>query len=424
MIGREASTLFGQYASLTQAALDDSEALANELATAIAEVEAEHVALCATLSKVYLPELTEAALDAAEKATGFRGFTGRKPLIAMGREEAKLRTRLTQLEADERYIKREHLTGPQGTWTRELAEAKDLLEPWDQDCQRFEVLEGFQELIDIGYDTPAFEERWWQPDYWRHWAAGDRICSALELGDFGDDVLPAYKTAREPRDKWRVEVARIQGNITGVHDHVRMRDEVAYRLENLVSIYLSEAQDLLAKHLLRADEQLLATWAGDNRGLTVHLKRLSGLAAKREMLGEMHQKWLVPTVATMQQNLQKFTLKSAKLARPKKWGIDVPIPAGVEEKLAAQVVRRQKLRDSVRRIRRFDRYERFDLAQPPETWWLHFNDGRRPGVFTPSLRGWYDSRPNVVIIADPSWDPPRPDPIESVGTLADAGDIS
>lgn len=424
MLGIEAASEFSRYASLAEDELSDIGTLTGEIGSAVTTMEQERTALTTTLAQVYLPELTEAAFAEAERRTGFRGFTTRRPLEALAREEKKLQTAIAKLEADERWAKRESLTGPYGSLTRSLAEAKDLLEPWEREAERFEHLEGFLELVELRYDTPGFEERWWQPSYWRHWAAGDRICAALGLDDFGDDVLPAYEAARDPRDKWRAEVARIQQSIAAVHEHIRKHDQSAWRLANLSSIYLEECQKVLATHLARADMPLLASWAGDDRGVLVHLKRLSGLSAKIDMLNEMETAWLVPSREALVGARQKYAAKAQKLARPKKAHLQVTMPEQVEQKLVAQRARRDKARATVHRIVHYTDYDRFDLAQPPEMWWLLMNDNRPPGLFTPRLRGWYERNPGVVVVNDPRWEDPRGDALAATQVLGAVGDIS
>lgn len=424
MLGRDAAHQFQRYAILASEELDDTNALEAELKAAIEAVRAERRALAVTLAEVYLPALSEEALVEAERRTGYRGFTSRRPLDALAKEEKKLQARVVGLEADERWTRREQLVGPLGSHTRALAEAKDLLDPWERDCRTFEDLPSFLELVEIGYDTPTFEERWWQPQYWRHWAAGDNVCAALGLDDFGDDVLPAYDAARGPRDKWRAEVARIERDIAGVHAHVQEHDRVAWRLANLADIYLEEARNVLAAHLERADVPLLASWAGDDRGILVHLKRLSGLGAKVDMLNEMLVGWLKPSRESVAAALGKYRAKVEKLVRPKKAMLQVPMPVGVEEKAEARQARRRKARSYVHRITRYDQYDRFDLAQPPETWWLLMNDNRRPGVFTPGLRTWYDRHPDVVVVTDPTWEADRGDALAATGAMAELGDVS
>lgn len=425
MLGRDAGPLFQQYASLLEDELGDLATLDRELQTALDAVRAERRQVCTALAAVYLPELSPEALADAEARTGFRGFRQRKPLDAMEREAKKLQARVVGLEADEKWKRREALVGPHGTYTRALAEAKDMLDPWERDCQRFEQLDGFLELVEVGYDTPGFEERWWQPAYWRHWALGDKICAALGMDDFGDDVLPAYEVARAPRDKWKAEVTRIEANVHGVHAHAQERDRTAWRLENLATIYLEECRSVLADHIERADVPLLATWAGDDRGVLVHLKRLSGLGAKRDILDEMRGQWVKPARDMADATRARFVVKAQKLARPKKWNVPVVVPATFEEKLQQRVARREKARAYVRRVVRYDDYDRFDLSQPPETWWLHMNDNRRPGVFTPRLRTWYDRHPDVVVVTDADWAEDRgAAALTATEALSAAGDIS
>ena len=424
MIAQLAATEFASYTTLASGEIADADALGGEIEAAITDVKRERESLGQLLGKVYLPELSEVALMAAQRLSGFQGYASRKPLEAMAKEERRLTERVATLDADERWITREGLVGAQGTWTRALAEARDLLDLWEKDAARFEDQEVFTELVALGYDTDAFAERWWQPQYWRHWQAGDRICAALGLDDFGDNVLPAYEAARVPRDKWRAEVARIQGNITDVHNHVQAHDKAAWRLANLADIYLTECQEVLAQHLQQADVGLLATWAGDDRGIAVHLKRLSGLNAKLDMLAEMNTAWLKPNRAALETARLKYAAKATKLARPKKAGLEVLMPDAVPEKLAAQRARRQKARSYVQRIVRYDSYDSFDLAQPPETWWLHMHNGHRPGLFTPGLRTWYDRHPDVVVYTDPNWEENRGDPLAATGALAGLGDIS
>jgi hypothetical protein len=424
MNGREASSVFQTYASQLGEELAELRGLKAELEMAREGVEKERSQVAAALAAVYLPELTQPALDAAEKRAGFRGFSQRKPLLAMERERTRLQRSIAELEADDKWKEREALAGPMGRLVRGIDEAREMLEPWEADCARFEVLDGFQELVDIGYDTPAFQERWWEPGYWRHWARGDAICAALGLADFGDDVLPAWRAVSEPRNKWRAERDRLYGELNAVHAHVQKHDELADRLENLAVAYLGECRKLLADHLARADVQLLSEWCGDDRAVLVQLRRLSGLSAKAAMLDDMRVKWLEPMIGTIGQNQGRFQVKAGKLARPKKWGVQVTMPAGFEEKLLARRARRAKARSQMARIVSFNAYERWDLRQDDELWWLLMHDNRRPGIFAPSYADWYQRHPNVKVVDDPDWAEARGQPLQARAALADTSDVS
>lgn len=423
MRGYDARQVFGQWQQYAAAQAQQYSQLRDEVSVAIDEVRGERTAVAGELAVVYVPELSESALAAAERRTGFRGFSRRNPIQAMPRELTKLSQLLASLEADERWQKRESLVGPYGSLSRQVEEARSHLEPWVAECQVFEVHEGFLELIEIGYDTPDFAERWWQPAYWRHWAAGDRITEALGKADFGDEVLPAYLAAREKRDGWRAQVEAIEARVAAVHDLVRRRDETLWRRDHLPEIYLEEARKLIADHLDRADVQLLAQWAEEDRGILVLLKRLSGLRAKEDVLVDLRDRWVGTQAQSLQAAADKWGLKATKLMRPKKAAMDVLMPEGVEEKLRAHDARVVKARGFVHRVRGFRDYDRYDLGQPPETWYLHFSGNRRPTALTPQYVAWYDRHPDVVVVTDPSWESERV-PLELGNDLAAAGDVS
>lgn len=423
MLGQQALPLYQRWSERAGEVIDDYDRLATEIQETRAQVDQARAEVARALAAVYLPELSAGTLSAAERRTGFRGFRQRRPLVVMPREAARLAREVDRIESDPRWAEREALVGPQGSITRRLAEARDMLAPWEHECGTYEVHEGFLELVEIGYDTPSFAERWWQPAYWRHWAAGDRITAALGRADFGDEVLPAYLKAREERDRWRAEVARIERERDAVHALAHERDRTAWRRDHLPEIYLEECRTLLAEHLASADPALLATWAEGDRAVEVQLKRLSGLAAKADALDEMQREWLAPARARLAQARAKYVAKAVKLARPKKWNLEVPVPEDVDARLDAQVARLEKARNQVRRIRHFDAYDAWDLSQPPETWWLHWHDRRRPGATTPSLRAWYDRHPDVQVVADPGWQETRVD-ASSLPSGPDPGDLS
>lgn len=423
MRGAEARELYERWSTEAESAVADADALNAELTQACAAVTGERDAAAAELALLYLPALDAESIAAAQTRSGFRGFEQRRPLDAMEKERRQLTGRIAEMEADERYAQREALVGPSGSLTRSMAEAREMLDPWERECARFEDQVGFLELVELRYDTPEFAERWWSPSYWRHWAAGDRICEALGMADFGDDVLPAWEKVRAPREQWRGEVARIGGRIASVHGHVKLRDETAWRLDNLASIYHNECLEFLGTHLGGADAALLAQWCGDDRAVLLALKKLAGLGAKLEMLRQMQTDWLANTRTALAEAAQRHKLKAAKLARPKKAMLDVIVPVGVEEKLQASAQRRQKARASVRRIVRYDRYDRYDLGQPSELWYLEIT-GARPGVFAPRYRGWYDRNPNVGVQFDPDYEQDRAAALHHVAEAPDRGDVS
>ncbi|MCB9699628.1 MAG: hypothetical protein H6738_22780 [Alphaproteobacteria bacterium] len=352
------------------------------------------------LASAHLTALTDPVLAQAERRTGFRGFQRMNPIVARERERGRLRTEIERLRAEERYVRREYLVGPNGTITARLAEARQMLEPWAQECARFEDLPSFLELVQTRYDTDHFERRWWEPAYWRLWAAGDKVCDALGLADFGDDVLPAYEKVREPRDRWKAQVEGIEAERDQVLALVKRHDDDVWRLDHLDEIYLSEACRALAEHLATADPALLEQWAEDDRGVIVATRRLAGLRAKVDHLDLMIEgvgQW----AQTLKGRSNEYQRKASKYAYGKKAYRQYPTPRWTKARTTLQksAERRGKLASMADRLERYDRYDRFDAgSNAPELWWVE-QTGSNPHAWMPRLRAWYQQH-DVDLVHD------------------------
>jgi hypothetical protein len=364
------------------------------VAALAAKAKADLSAALLGLAAVFLPVLSAEALTDAEEATGCRRFRKLRPLDVMAKEERQLQALLDQLRADERYRRREALIGPHGERTRALAEAEDHLATWEAEAARFEGLEGFVELVELGYDTPKFATRWWEPAYWRAWSSGDAICAALQLADFGDDVLPAYLKVRAPRDQWRAEVDRLRAARDEIRALVQQHDEAALRLQHLAAHYLDEARRTLADHLRQADAALIAEWNPEERGVQVLLRVIAGLTAKLEGYRELRDT-VGREAAALRTRRQQWAEKSAKLSRPKKAHLQHPeteLRQSEDERLARVAAQRAALLREAEKVDRFTRYGEVKLSTPRELWWSAFT-GRPPGKATPNLQRWTARNP-------------------------------
>jgi hypothetical protein len=390
--------VLARLSSLDAAAAGEEGALQQAdgaLAALVAKAKADLSAALLELAAVFLPTLSAETLTDAEEATGCRRFRKLRPLDVMAKEERQLQARIEQLRADERYRRREALIGPHGERTRALAEAEDHLATWEADAARFEGQDGFLELVELGYDTPAFATRWWEPAYWRAWARGDAICAALQLADFGDDVLPAYHKVRAPRDQWREEVARLRAERDAVRDLVRQHDEAALRLQHLAAHYLDEARQTLADHLRHADAALIAEWNPDERGVQVLLRTITGLSAKLDGYAELRGT-VEREVGALRQRRQQWSEKRAKLSRPKKAYLQHPeteLRQAEDERLARVAAQRAAVLREAEKADRFSRYGEVKLSTPRELWWSAFT-GRPPGKATPNLQRWTARNPS------------------------------
>lgn len=358
------------------------------------------------LAAIYLPALTDDAFARAAQLTGFQGFARRDPRLAMQQEKKVLQSSLAQLDADERYQRRDVLVGPAGTLQQELEAAQESLAPLQAECERFETLQDFLELVQIGYDTPNFKEHWWNAAYWKHWAAGDRICKALALNDFGDDVLPAYRKYQEPRDVLAADVARIAGQIKAVHDVTQQRDQTADRLAHLDEIYLESAQGFLAEHLAHADHALLEQWVADQpeqRAVQQALRKVAGLAAKQQIVGEIAGQGVPQMITSLSDRYIKAQQKATKYMRPKYQGSTVPdelINQDFDRKTQALADNQAKLERRLDAMMRFDDYSRFNLANDSQLWWWYFFESAPNRYYTPSLFDYYQRQPNIHIVED------------------------
>ncbi|MCB9547197.1 MAG: hypothetical protein H6706_15305 [Myxococcales bacterium] len=355
------------------------------------------------LAAACLPALEATGIARAERLTGFRGFSRRDPFEVMAHRRSVLERTVARIQGDERYQRRVGLVGGGGELTEKLAEVRDTAGPFEEACTRFEELPRFQELIDAGYDTPQFNRSWWQADYWKLWAAGDKICSLLGMRDFGDDVRPAYLAAVKERDFWREEVTRVERLIADVHRLVAEHDRAQGTLSNLTQVILEECWQALAEFFEHADLPLLDTWlskeTAEDRGIRMALRRVAGLDAKEKFLRELQEQGLQPRLNDLDNRRRKYMARLRKLRTSSKMRTRAISPSWLDHRFGAK---KSKLLGEVPGIERqvarvvaYEKYDRFQLSDSPRLWWVTFT-GSRPPRLLPATRGWYDRNPDAT----------------------------
>lgn len=358
------------------------------------------------LASVYLRVIDDENLERVARLTGFQGFARRDPRVAREHERKVLQHTIERIEGDDRYQRRDLLVGPSGTLTQELQHAREALAPLQAECERFESLPDFTTLIAIGYDTPAFQEKWWHASYWKHWAAGDRICKQLGMRDFGDDVIPAYNKVCEPRNVLAAEVERLDKQISDVHELVREHDRLVDRLTHLDEIYLGEAQDFLGEHLANADAALLEEWAKSEpdlvRAVQMGVRKIAGLQAKRSILVDITQSGVPQMIRQLEERQQKAYRKHNKFSRPKHAYAAFPNQA-IDKSFAkkAHNIRAQldKLEKRVDTLMANQNYAGFDLRNDPYLWWWYFME-TTPPRYAPHYHEYYQRNPSFNLITD------------------------
>ncbi|HEX5063479.1 MAG TPA: hypothetical protein VFV99_29080 [Kofleriaceae bacterium] len=416
----QASTLAGLIAQHKRL-LDTFKARDQELSNQLLEARRE-------LASVYLKTLDDTNLEFVAQLTGFQGFLRRDPRVAREQERKVLQSSIGKLEADERYQKRDVLAGPDGTLTQELNQNKETLAPLQAECDRFESLQDFAELIAVGYDTPQFQEKWWHATYWKHWAAGDKICRELGMKDFGDDVIPAYNKVAEPRNFMRGEVGRLDKEITAIHELVQQHDQMADRLARLDEIYLTEAQEFLGEHLMNADAALLEQWAQDKpeilRGVQMGVRKIAGITAKRSILVDMAQSGVPQTIQQLEQRQYKAYSKFNKFSRPKyaysSFSNDM-VNDGFAEKSQNMRTQIDKLERRVDTLMANQNYAGFDLRNDPYLWWWYFMESAPPR-YAPHYYEYYQRNPSFNVVTDPDFVDMAPDRSEDVARAFVASD--
>ena len=381
------------------------------------------------LASVYLKALDDANLERVAKLTGFQGFARRDPRLAREHERKVLQTSIAKIEEQDRYQRRDVLAGPEGTLTQELQQNQETLAPLQAECDRFESLADFGTLVAIGYDTPAFQDKWWHASYWKHWAAGDRICKQLGLNDFGDDVLPAYQKVAEPRDFMKAEVARLEKELTAIHELVREHDRLVDRLARLDEIYLGEAQDFLGEHLMNADAALLEEWAKGEpdlvRAVQIGVRKIAGLQAKRSIFVDMSQSGIPQMIGQLEQRQAKAYQKYNKFARPKHaystFSSDL-VNDGFADKRRNMQAQLDKMDKRLDQLMANQNYAGFDLRNDPYLWWWYFME-TPPPRYAPHYHDYYQRHTSFNVITDPDFADHEPDRSEDVARAFAASEL-
>jgi len=360
------------------------------------------------LAAVYLPGLDPAHIRRCEQLTGFRGFSRRDPIKAMGHEREVLTKTIARIEKDPRFVRRKLLVGPGGELTLALEEAQSMLEPWESDCARFESLPGWDELLLSRYDTAAYDVSFFEKRYWTLWKRGDEVCEALGMGDFGDEVLPAFQAADKGRQEWRAQVRDAQDKVDEVHELVRTRDQAEGRIPRLPEIYLALCREGLAQYLSDADLSLLEQWLKEDsedpdRGVLAALRKAAGSAAKVALLEEILHSAVQRSIGELRTRKDKFQRKATKYTRAKYRGIWLPesvLDEGFQRKMDKYRARPGKFLRLAQKIAAYSAWERYDLAANGEELWFLEMTGKRPPSQLPSTRRWYDRHPDRELVLD------------------------
>lgn len=374
------------------------------------------------LTEAYLPALTGAAISAVSKPTGYSQFEAKDPIALMQQRRDEISARIVAIEADERYINRDRLIHTDfGELILARNEAQRNYKLVAQSVERYEKDPSFMHLYRYGYDTEAYNEKWWNPlnlQYYRDWKAGDEAvekfiptsdskpsADALQSDptpgesepepDF-EDVRIAYERLLESKTSFSEDLAAIQQKIKEIGNLIDERESLLDSIDTLETDTLADCRNRLREHLEYIDRADLVTWAGGDQRLTGLLKRLHGIEKKKEYLDELATNYMEPERQQLTTALSKLGHKIEKYKRPKNQNVRITTTEAdgwLRDPRPKLNKRHQHYNTVYNEVYTFDSYDWFDY-QRDLLWWHVMTGNRYDGTFIPEVQSWQAQHPD------------------------------
>jgi hypothetical protein len=347
------------------------------------------------LVNLSLPALTREAFSGVPALTGYRQFEMNDPFERMERRREELAARIVEIEADQRYVRREQLLDPAaGELTLKHHEMEKQFKLLEDAVGQYENEPPFLGLVERGYDTDRYETPWWDLQYYEDWKEGDRITEKFAQAAFRD-VVYSYSQVKAGRDEFQRDLLAVKKEITDVESLVTERDKALTDLENLEVDTLKNCRQQLREHLEYIDRDDLAAWSAADPNRTGLLKRIHGIEKKMEYLDEMARRYLEPERAQLAATLDKLGRKIEKYQRPKNASVKIPVEEAnrmLRDPTAKLEARRRRYDEGYQTIAHFDRYDAFDYARDM-LWWDLMTGGRYEGDYIPEVQAWREQHP-------------------------------
>ncbi len=361
----------------------------------VAALRAVRAKLLEEMVTLNLPRLGMEEFETCRDRTGYGQFVAFNPIARMNQEHIQLQQIIAEIDADERYIRREELVDPAaGDLTHRAMKMKEDCELMRGAVNRYERLPRFIKLIDNGYDTEAYSLKPWHLDFYRDWKYGDKVCEALGKKRFAD-VRAEYLPLREGFEQALAELRRLEKEIMEVHKLIELREQSVYRVENLPALILNECRQALKEHLEYVDREQLYNWSRGDREREAMVKKLHGIEKKIEYLEQMKaQQYQAEKEAltTYAAKLQKKIVKYSLPKHSRTFLRDQDANAWLADPRQRLYQRRERFWKGYDRIVVFDHYDRYDYARDI-LWWDLMTDGRLDGNFIPEVRQFRSKHP-------------------------------
>ncbi len=352
------------------------------------------------LVQINLPELSQQAFYNVRQYTGYGQFDVKNPLTAIEEEHTRLTQLLSDIDNDERYIRREELINPvSGELILKAESIRPNYELLRDGVRSYEAEPRFFRLIQSRYGTSDYTGRVWQLDYYRDWSAGRNIEKKFNKPFY--EIRSNYLSMREAYEYNHKEITAAEKEIADVKKLVELREQSYYRLNNLPQVILQESQAALKQHLQYVDKSQLFQWSQGDTVREASIKKVHGIEKKLEYLKEMVSHQQEEETQVLQDYNYKLNRKIAKYQRPKyAYGYVPERDAAIlyvdpRDKLYQ---RRNKFWKSYDDVYGFDDYDYYDY-QRDMLWWDLMTDGR-DGRYIREVHYYYNSHPGYYYNRD------------------------
>lgn len=354
-----------------------------------AEIAAQASHALDELVAILLPSLDRAALARAAQLTGYTPLVAYDLPGARDAEERQLRARIAQIEADTRFVHREHLFAPRtGKLPLEVAELTEAKRSVDATLLAAEHPR-LEHLLAVGYGTPDYAVPFWRLSYYTDWEAGDAILERFPGKTFAE-VRGEVLRAREASATLSARIAELSAAIAAGGALVREHAQAVEALRTLDARHLARARQHLGRHIVDSGAQAIGPRLVGVPELEVLAKRVFGLAAKLTYLDRLAETYLLKPQAEMNAALAKIDRELSKYSRPKHAQAMIPAEK-FHRRFPGKPLRWTKgwrrYQDAADTIYVFDRYDRGSFARD-FLWWDLMTDGRIDGDFIPEI-GWH-----------------------------------
>ncbi|MEW5848333.1 MAG: hypothetical protein AB2A00_05940 [Myxococcota bacterium] len=360
------------------------------------QVAAEQESAWRNLTEQLVPSVDAAHLDAAAQALRLPAVSARTLLGEAQAEKNRLEQVLATVQADPLF---KHREGKLTEISVRMRELEEFMGPLKETVEGLQQEPMFDELLQSGYGTEAYQQGWWTASYYRHWKHGDLLVEkygpALKITEFGQLRLK-FLEERNTLRSLESACASLRQEKHRVDSLVKKFDDAQRALQGLPQTYLARARALVREHLQSlGDDEKLNLVAG-NEGATLAVKRIAGVEAKQRYLDQLLREMVLKPRDDLKQAIARNEKDIIKFQRPKNAGVRIrqaDFDRRYRSRRSSWDKRWNRYHNACHQIVVFDSYYRYD----PLTeflWWDVMTDGHLDGNFIPEVAEFHHHHPD------------------------------